>query len=302
MRGSQRTGVIASILSYNSWETLEQVLRSVAQQEVRPDRVVVVDNASTDGTADRLLEVDGIEAVVLSENRGVGAGHNRGIDIALDDESCQFVWLLEHDSIPSRDCLSILLRANSQLIERGRSVGALMPRAARDMAAAVRRPTSDDPHRYTNFTFNGVLISRSTVESVGPIRTDFFLGLEDIEYAERIRKAGLEVLVVPTSLLLHGTVGQRRLGIRPSVLRSYYSTRNSVYFEFRLRGRVFAAPEFLARAMAGALRSLISEDHKAARVAARFTATLDGLTGRMGRRDYWFLSPSKGPTRSVETT
>ena len=303
MKSSQPTGVIATILSYNSWNTLEQVLRGVAQQEARPERVVVVDNASTDGTDRRLSEIDWVEAVVLPENRGVGAGHNQGVHIALQDESCAFVWLLEHDSIPSRDCLSNLLRAHAQLIERGRSIGALMPRRARDMTAAeAGQPTSDDPHGQTHFTFNGALIPRSTVESVGPIRTDFFIGHEDTEYAERIRKAGLEILVVPTSLLIHRTRGQRRLGFRPTVLRSYYSTRNSLYLEFSVRGRVSAALEFMGRALAGALRTLISEDQKAARIAARFTATFDGLTGRMGRRDYWFLSASSGPTRSVEPT
>jgi len=133
------------------------------------------------------------------------------------------------------------------------------------------------------------LFPRETLESLGPLRSDFFVGLEDTEYAERMERAGLMNVSVPEALAFHPNKGNKRFGIRPSVLRSYYSTRNSVYLEVQLHRDILAVPLYLARALAGILRTLIQEDGKISRIAARSTATFDGITGRMGRREYWFM-------------
>lgn len=278
----------ASVLAHNSWPTLRHVLASLDDQQLLPGRVVVVDNASSDGTIDRLRQFRSVEAVSLPENVGVGAGHNSGIARALERSSCQLVWLLEHDSIPSADCLAKLIHAYEILRCSDSSPGALLPRIASNHDD-VLEPRGSQPYPALHFTFNGALIPRTTFEAIGYLRADFFVGLEDTEFHRRMESVGMPVLTVPDALLVHRNKGARRRGSLPSVLRSYYSTRNSVFLDCVAGGRKMAIIEYLARAGAGALRSIAREPEKIARVAARVTGTFDGLTSRMGQRDYWFL-------------
>ena len=288
-RHGRAANVTATVLCHNSIDSLIEVLEAVSMQSVTPSRVVVVDNGSSDGTKEHLGSLSWIEAVRLDENQGVGAGHNRAIEIALSDPECDYVWLLEHDSVPARSCLEELMRAVTRLKAGDEEIGALMPRRARrDELGSL--PAAQGLRSGTIMTFNGVLLPRSTVEAVGPLREDFFVGLEDSEYADRIRVNGLPIYEVDSSLLTHENKGMRRRGIAPSVGRSYYSIRNSVFLEVYLRHRPGSIARTLIRALGGSLRTLAAEDDKVARVCARLVATYDGLAKRLGRRRYWFLS------------
>lgn len=281
--------VTATVLCHDSVDTLIEVLNAVSEQSLAPGRVVVVDNGSSDGTREHLSSVSWIETVRLDENSGVGAGHNRAIEIALADPECEYVWLLEHDSVPARSCLEELMSAMERLKAEDESVGALMPRRARrDEVGSL--PAAPPLRSGIIMTFNGLLLPRSTVETVGPLREDFFVGLEDSEYADRIEAEDLPIYEAGTSLLVHENKGMRRRGIMPSVARSYYSIRNSVFLEVHLRHRPGAIVRTLIRAAGGSLRTVAAEDQKMARVCARIVATFDGLTSRLGRRRYWFLA------------
>lgn len=294
------SGVVAGVLSFNSWGTLQNALAALAKQEVPPDRLIVVDNASIDETGRRLRNMGWLEVAVLPFNEGVGAGHNRIASTALEDPSCRLVWLLEHDTIPARDCLSQLLVAYEQLRGSDPRIGALVPRVARNEGEAMRDDATEQaPHPHRRFTFNGALIPRSTIESLGSFRTDFFVGLEDTEFTERMRAAGMRIYRVPRALVIHRTKGDRRLGVRPTVQRGYYSTRNSVFMDVWLRRRFATVFEYILRALAGAMRTLLFEDRKLRRIAARLTGTFDGLSHRMGPRNYWFFHQSGRRNRTA---
>src|SRR5438045_4031410 len=98
-----RADVCAVVLSFNSLATLRDVVAGILGGTIVPGRVIVVDNASTDGTPEWLVgdAPASVEAMQMRENVGVGAGHMAGWRRALEDRGCRWVWGLEHDSIPA---------------------------------------------------------------------------------------------------------------------------------------------------------------------------------------------------------
>jgi glycosyltransferase involved in cell wall biosynthesis len=120
------TGAGAAVVVpvYNRRTTVLDALASVAAQSLRPDRLVVVDDGSTDGTADqvrRWITDEGslFETVVVCQrNRGVAAARNRGIAAAGD---CQFLAFLDSDDIWPADFLE---RARAALSSHPTAVAA----------------------------------------------------------------------------------------------------------------------------------------------------------------------------------
>jgi len=284
--------ITATILAHGEPESLERVLSCLDAQTHPLKRVLVLDNASPD--APPLKEVagrHGVELIRAEENLGVGGGHERLIRSALADPSVSHVWVLEHDSFAEPDCLARIVETSETLRREGARVGAVFAHLERNAEEAAGRSVNVDaaPRRDARFTFNGVLFPRATIEEVGFPRADFFVGNEDWEYASRLGRAGLHAYESPRALMLHPTKGNRRFNVRPSVLRSYYSTRNWMRYDIERRPVVgtVRACVFCAASLGSIL---LRDDRKLVRMAARVTATHDAVRNRMGRREYWFLA------------
>jgi GT2 family glycosyltransferase len=207
--------VTATILAFNAGKAIGLVLDAVTSQSVSPDRVIVVDNASQDGTVD-IARGHGADVIALNTNIGVGAGHNLAIARAFRVPQCSAVWILEHDTIPEPDCLRSLIVTSG-----GDGVGVVTSYLARTTkelmtyragATAGRLPTYlvDHSQERQRFTFNSILLKRACRDQVGEIREDFFVGHEDWEYGRRVVDCGWRVAHAPNALALHANKGMRR--------------------------------------------------------------------------------------------
>jgi N-acetylglucosaminyl-diphospho-decaprenol L-rhamnosyltransferase len=98
------------IVSWNARERIDQAVGSAARQAAGAACVLVVDNASEDGTADHLRTAfPAVRVIDAGANLGFPAGANLGIAAALADPACRYVALLNDDAWVGDDWLEVLL-------------------------------------------------------------------------------------------------------------------------------------------------------------------------------------------------
>ena len=110
--------VTAVVVTYNRRDLLLESLAAVLAQARAPDAVIVVDNASEDGTAAAVR--DRFPAVHLAElrrNSGGAGGFAGGMALALAD-GADLIWLMDDDTVPEPGALSALLAARDQMLAR----------------------------------------------------------------------------------------------------------------------------------------------------------------------------------------
>ena len=103
--------VVAVVVTWNRRELLQESLAALRAQTHPPAAVVVVDNASTDGT-DALLarEHADLELVHLTRNTGGAGGFAAGVERALTLDP-DLVWLLDDDTVPTGTAAEHLVTA-----------------------------------------------------------------------------------------------------------------------------------------------------------------------------------------------
>jgi rhamnopyranosyl-N-acetylglucosaminyl-diphospho-decaprenol beta-1,3/1,4-galactofuranosyltransferase len=245
------TTVIAVVVTRNRRELLRESLSAVSGQTRPVDRIVVVDNASTDGTPEMLRDefADAL-VVALPVNQGGAGGFYEGIAAACS-EGADWLWLLDDDSFPRPNALAELLAALERLDgdpkpallasrvewQDGDPHPMNMPTVRRRdpqlLVEAVRMGYL--PLRAT--TFVSLLLAREATEREGMPRRDFFWQADDIEYTARILRQERGYFV-PGSVVEHRTPS-KQTGTSDE-RRFYHHVRNTVLI---LRGDAWASWE-----------------------------------------------------------
>jgi GT2 family glycosyltransferase len=295
--------VAVVILSYNGEDDTLACLSSVEQMR-GATHTIVVDNASSDGTVAAVRErFPAVELIESAHNLGFSAGNNLGIERALE-LGCDWVLILNNDTVVAPDTLEQLLAA----ADEHPGAGMLSPLVffaeppdlvwfggarfdpARGYSGRLehyRRPVPPDLDRVTP-TGHGIgaamLVSREAIDAVGAFDPDFFLLYEDVDLSLRVRSAGFEVLLVPASRLWH-RVSAALGGHELNPVTSYYSTRNNLLVCQRhapLSGPAAWRRELVCLAVH--LAGLRRAHRPLASLRALVAGWLDFHRGRLGRR------------------
>jgi len=107
--------VAAVVVTYNRRDLLLESLAAVLAQTRAPDKVIVVDNASEDGTAAAVRDrFPSVHLAELRRNSGGAGGFAGGMALALAD-GADLIWLMDDDTVPEPGALSALLRARDRM-------------------------------------------------------------------------------------------------------------------------------------------------------------------------------------------
>jgi GT2 family glycosyltransferase len=305
--------VLAHVHTFNDAGFIEQALDALQRQTRQLDAIVIVDNASTDGTLDKTFP-KGVAIVRNSTNLGTSGALQIGFTHALD-RGFDWTWVLDPDSVPEPDALESLLAFFERLppSEQER-VCFLSCRVAADSGEIIYRPmiftdsaikdaSVEGETGYTRcdcFIWSGCLFRMPAVMKIGLPSADYFTDLTELEYGYRARQLGFTSYVV-NSGVLHQDVGRPpgaavtrvwnigRFEIEfriVSPLRSYYTTRNLLYFwlyqcrPLRPRGIARCIVHVLIYTTNLALRPV---SHRRQLIAC-MRGLWDGLTGHIERR------------------
>ncbi len=251
------------IVNYNGERVLEECLRAVEAQSFRDFEIVLVDNASGDGSmslARSLREGWKSEQFVLislPENRGFTGGNIEGLRHCSGD----YIVLLNNDTEPARGWLQALVEAAeahpevgicaSKLIKHGTnridSAGDLFSTALK----GFKRGEGDVDYGFDREEYifgacaGAALYRRSMLDETGFLDDDFFLIHEDTDLNWRAQLAGWKVLYVPSAAVYHKV---RSTIVCMSDLAVYYTVRNSEFVRIKdMPCRIFlrCLPSFL---------------------------------------------------------
>ena len=101
--------VCAVVVTFNRKSLLRGCLKSLQNQSRALDSILVVDNASTDGTLSMLSsEFPDVETLVLTQNEGGAGGFHEGMKRAFE-MGFSWIWIMDDDGTPAPNCLELLL-------------------------------------------------------------------------------------------------------------------------------------------------------------------------------------------------
>ncbi len=243
------TGVVAVVVTWNRAELLARSVTAILSQTRAPDRVLVVDNASTDDTAAALAEKfgDRVDVITLAENTGGAGGFAAGIVRALEHDP-DAVWLMDDDTIPEPTALEALLEARRHYAGEppavvasrvvwidGRDHPMNTPRPKPGASQGERlaaRAVGSTPIRSASFV--SILCAATVLRERGLPEVDYFLWNDDFEFTTRLLR-GRRGLLCPASVVNHHTKSFGSTEADPGD-RFYFEVRNKIWMFTRGTG------------------------------------------------------------------
>lgn len=299
--------VCVVVATYNRVALLQQCLSALANQSQIQDNIIVVDNASTDGTSATLRTwiPDNLpcgELLVLNHNCGGAGGFSAGLAHAINS-GAEWIWMMDDDACPYPTALEELLKVakSPENIYGSLSVCGEHTSWATTLIDQQRiaQLASEVPAeaRVESIPLLGFLIHSNLVEKIGYPDAEFFIAADDVEYCIRARRAGADIIIAGNSRIEHPRTQQKVINILGQKItylslpgwKRYYDTRNRLliarkYYGWRLVTQTI--PGSFVRLFA----ALRHEPRKLAQLWAFCAGMTDGLLGLKGRRhEKWHI-------------
>lgn len=240
------TAVITA--NWNGKGLLKECLGSLRKQSYRNFITIVVDNGSTDGSAEYVMKnFPEVKVIRLKKNRGFTGGNNAGFIEAMKDKDIKYLVTLNNDAVVGRDWLKNLISAaksDKNIASCSSKVLYLFNKDKIDTAGIAiyqdghgqSRGGLKNASKYTKkeeiFGASAVaaLWKREALEKVGLFDSMFFMYQEEIDLAWRLRYVGYKSVFVPNAIVYHA----HSASSKPfSPLKAYYSERNRIWLVFK---------------------------------------------------------------------
>lgn len=216
-----RETVAIVVVTYNRADMLRGLLDGLTKLDQPADAVIVVNNASTDHTAQVLAEAvtPNLQIIDSPENLGGAGGFHLGAKAAVE-QGWDRLYLIDDDVVPAHDCLEVLLAQdedclfsvredrNGKLIELAalkfdlRNPFAIKPKTASVMDTYPTRDAMPERVPVENVAFEGFMIRRTVLEEIGLPDPSYFIFYDDVDLAIRARRAGRTIWAVRDAVLV----------------------------------------------------------------------------------------------------
>lgn len=297
----------AIVVTYNRRKLLELCLNALKNQTIQPSSIIIVDNASTDGTEEWFRNSDfnndrKFIYLRLDNNSGGAGGFNTGMKFAIENKY-DWSWIMDDDAFPERNALEELLKV---AISANNIYGSI---AVQGDETSWITTILQDKKKYSTtmlteipdfatvsfLPFLGLLISKEIVQKIGLPDSDFFIAADDVEYCLRARSYGAHIIVAGKSRINHPKSTHYTFNlpfIKIGCLnlppwKRYYDVRNRL-----LIARKYYGIKIITHTIPGSfirfLGTLMNEPRKISQTHAFVAGMIDGILGIKGKRHNWW--------------
>jgi GT2 family glycosyltransferase len=236
------SAITVIVVNWNGGALLAECLRHLEMQTFKSARVLVLDNASSDGSiAAAGIPANNIELLQLDVNLGFAAANNR----ALAQCDTEFVALLNPDAFPEPDWLECLLAAahsnpevaafgsrqlcydNPEILDGTGDTYHMSGLAWRERYGMRQQSQDLLSREIFSPCAAAALYRRQALLDAGGFDEDFFCYVEDVDLGFRLRLSGYKALYVPDAVIHH--VGSASTGGEWSDFAVYHGFRNPVW-------------------------------------------------------------------------
>lgn len=238
--------ILVSIITvnYRQAEVTNALISSLSAVRTPAFELIVVDNDSGDGEAEKVNTDPSFVRLVKSDyNRGFAGGNNLGYQAARG----KYILFLNNDTEVPPDFMQGMVK----LLEEDGQVGAVSPKICYyespdiiqyagytrmnpltlRMHALGFRERDQGQHellRESPFAHGcAMMVPRKVIEDAGPMRETYFLYYEEHDWSMRIRKAGYKIMYQPASKVYHK---ESMTIVKDSPLKTHYINRNRILF------------------------------------------------------------------------
>lgn len=235
------------LLNWNQETDTSECVRSLLRVDYPNYKILVVDNGSVDNSPENLRKAfPHVEMLSNPRNYGFTEGNNIGIRHALL-ENCDFIMLLNNDTIVEPDFLSIMVnetvKFNTIGIASPKIMNYMEPKkiwfAGGSFIPIIRKPchlryNAIDDNQMSSVSdiewASGccMLMSRNMIQAIGLLDKDYFNNYEDVDYCVRAKKKGYRIIIAPEAKIYHKFAAS--MGGKASPFYTYFRTRNNLLF------------------------------------------------------------------------
>ncbi len=249
--------IAAVVVTYNRKDILVECLNALLSQTRPVDKIILIDNASSDGTQCYLAECGYLsnplfDYVRLPENKGGAGGFHdgikRGYELGYD-----WLWLLDDDTLAHVTCLNNLLHSARVVLEPigficskiewiDGSIHLMNIPNTKQLIRGVpfNKYDSNRIILVESCSFVSVLLNRNAVTRAGYPVADMFIWGDDVEFFSRITSMGFFGIYASRSKATHKTTANYNSNILYDNVENFwkyrYGVRNELYTTRRSRG------------------------------------------------------------------
>lgn len=229
------------IVTYNREQFLRRCIDNVTNQTIAPRSIIVVNNASTDGTKNHLETLDkqnGIFDIInLPQNIGGAGGFSKGIERALK-KNVDCILIIDDDAMIAKDYMEHILRVRQDQQQFKAFAGTVKTNGKIDtfhrrnlkkkglMFKNCKEQEYGQPFFVCDIaSFCGLVVDIDLIWQIGLPHPEYFILYDDTEYSLRIHQYS-KILVATEAELNHETKRNTEASPRRYDWKDYYSVRN----------------------------------------------------------------------------
>lgn len=229
------------VLNWNGNKVLENCLRSLYNQTYRPLEIIVVDNASTDGSVDLLKQkFQDVHLIVNKKNLGFGAGNNIGILASKG----KYIMILNNDTQLDPKCIEELKRSIEKDEKYGACASKILLASEPDIIDGAgivvcpdglsfgrgrleKRDRYEEEEEIFFASDCACLYRREMLEDIGLYDEDFFAYADETDMGWRAQLAGWKCIYSPKAIVYH--YHSTSSGGRVSAFKAFLVERNRIW-------------------------------------------------------------------------